>query len=759
MSVRPSNVEQTSKRFNLRRRLCLAAAALVGGSIAFQVANSGGESAPELEPAVHTETLAFLGSSNTRAIKKNKGKRYGVSQQQTFQDVIGNLRQYHYRDLKLDDNFSKNFFDAYLEDLDPGRQIFLKGDIDTFSKFQSSFDEMFRKGDLSIPYQIYDVYKSRLTQNLQRQIDRLDDSALKLTFTSSEFVETDRENSPWPKTIGELEKLWEKRADLGVLNLVLAGKEEKEARETVVKRYKNQLRRIEQQQDDDVYEIFVNAVTGLYGPHTNYLGPRESENFDIQMRLSLEGIGAVLQSEDEYVKVVRLVFGGPAQKQGQLKASDRIIGVAQGATGEMVDVVGWRLDEVVDLIRGDKGSTVVLNVLGANSAADEVAQKVRIVRDEVKLEDQAAKKAVIEVDGVKGKQKIGVINLPAFYSDFRGYQSRDPEYRSSTRDVAKLIKELQQEGVEGLVLDLRNNGGGSLREATQLTDLFIERGPVVQIRSASRRVDTSQRAKRPPLYNGPLVVLINRLSASASEIFAGAIQDYGRGVIVGSQSFGKGTVQTLGDLKFGKIKLTQSTFYRVSGDSTQHRGVLPDITMPDLFLKDEVGESTYDGALPWTQIPKARYKPVGSVKPYIPILSSNSDTRKAKDPDIQYLIDRRELNKSNQKRTQVSLNKAKRLEERDRRQLESMTIENRRRVAEGEMPLKDLSAYRKWLDDEEERLKEEENARNAKVSDPSQIPLDVKDDAVLAETSRIAADFARLLADQNRRSLASRKGQ
>ena len=723
----------------------------LAGFIALQVANSDGGVEAVTADAVVSASVQQHG------VKKSRKKRYDLSQQETFEDIIGNLRQYHYRDLNYNDQFSSDFLNAYLADLDPGRQIFLASDIATFRRFETSFDDMFQRGDLSVPYSIYDVYRTRLVANLKQQINRLGDSDTKLLFTGDDFVETDREDSPWPKTESELSALWAKRADLSVLNLVLAGKEQAEARKTITKRFKNQLRRVEQQTDADVYEIFVNSVTGLYGPHTNYLGPRESENFDIQMRLSLEGIGAVLQSEDEYVKVVRLVFGGPAQKQGQLKASDRIIGVSQGVNGEMVDVVGWRLDEVVDLIRGDKGSTVVLNVLGANSAADEAARPIRIVRDQVKLEDQAAKKAVIEVQGENGLQKIGVINLPAFYSDFRGYQSRDPQYRSSTRDVAKLITELQREGVQGLVLDLRNNGGGSLREATQLTDLFIERGPVVQIRSANRRVDTSQRAKRPPLYDGPLVVLINRLSASASEIFAGAIQDYGRGVIVGSQSFGKGTVQTLGDLKFGKIKLTQSTFYRVSGDSTQHRGVLPDIEMPDLFLPDEVGESTYDSALPWTQIPKARYKPMGNVKPYVPVLTQRSESRKRADADIQYLKDQRELSKKNQRRTRVSLNKAKRLQERDKRQLETLAIENKRRVAEGEKAIANLEAYRKWLDSEEERLKNEEDARNANVSDPSQIPLDVEDDAVLIETSRIAADFANLLQNQMGRAALAQK--
>ncbi|MCR6651466.1 MAG: carboxy terminal-processing peptidase [Cellvibrionaceae bacterium] len=474
-------------------------------------------------------------------------------------------------------------------------------------------------------------------------------------------------------------------------------------------------------------------MTVLYDPHTNYFSPRTSENFNINMSLQLEGIGAVLQSEDEHTKVVRLVAGGPADKQGQLKAADKIIGVGQGMEGEIVDVVGWRLDEVVDKIRGKKDTFVRLEVLTGDTAPKVVA----IRRGTVKLEDQAAQKAVIEISDGTRKRKVGVIDIPAFYHDFEAYRRGDQNFRSTTRDVAKLLRELQDDNVEGIILDLRNNGGGSLQEATMLTDLFIDQGPVVQIREADGRISQHNRSRSRALYRGPLIVMINRLSASASEIFAGAIQDYQRGIIVGSQSFGKGTVQLLSDLPEGQLKLTESKFYRVSGDSTQHRGIIPDISLPMLIDQDEVGESAYPTALPWDQIAAAKHGKYFDFSQMLPTLDQLHRERSEKDPDIILLQEQVALMQRNKARTQVSLNEQTRIKEKEDLEREQMLMENKRRSAKGLKPFENLEAYRDY--------EKEEESNAEKVAAETTRTIDTEADALLNEAGYILLDLVELM--------------
>jgi len=462
----------------------------------------------------------------------------------------------------------------------------------------------------------------------------------------------------------------------------MTGKTIAEAKKTLTRRFNNQLTRISQQDGADAFEVVINSLTLLYDPHTSYLAPRTLENFNISMSLSLEGIGAVLQAEDEYTKVVRLIAAGPADKQGELKPADKITAVGQGLDGEMVDVVGWRLDEVVKLIRGPKNTTVRLDVLDAN-AGDGSSKTIRISRGKVKLEEQAAKKSTLELTDGEKVYKLGVIDVPAFYIDFEAYRKRDPNFKSTTRDVAKLVMELQAENVDGIVLDLRNNGGGSLQEATTLTDLFIDPGPVVQIRQTNERISRHYQSRGNAIYRGPLVVLINRLSASASEIFAGAIQDYNRGLIVGVQSFGKGTVQSLTPVKEGQLKITESKFYRVSGDSTQHRGVIPDIALPALVDLDVVGESSYDNALPWDQIhaaPHNRYYDLHSV---IPTLEAQHQERVKDDPDFVYLLNQLSIIEDNRDVKTLSLMESKRVEEKSVLENKNLANENQRRSAKG----------------------------------------------------------------------------
>lgn len=651
----------------------------------------------------------------------------------TTRKLVEMLTSRHYRDRAVNDDLSEAFLEKYLESLDPARMFFLAGDIEEFLKHKHKFDDDFKSGDLNYGFTIYERYRQRLTDRLADVIAKLENPEVKFAFDKDELVEVDRESSPWPTTAKDADELWDKRLRLSLLNQKLSGKEPEKARTTLLKRYKNQLNRVEQQSAADVYESLINSLTLLYDPHTNYFSPRTSENFNINMSLSLEGIGAVLQSEDEHTKVVRLVAGGPAHKQGQLKPADKIVGVGQGKDGEVVDVVGWRLDEVVDLIRGKKGSTVRLEVLTEASESKIIAIK----RDQVKLEDQAAQKAVLEVKDGESSYKVGVIDIPAFYIDFKAARAGDPNYRSTTRDVARLVSELKAEGVTGIVLDLRNNGGGSLQEATQLTDLFIDQGPVVQIRSSDGRVARDHRAYSTALYSGPLVVMINRLSASASEIFAGAIQDYNRGLIVGSQSFGKGTVQLLTRMPEGELKLTESKFYRVSGESTQHRGVVPDINMPVIVDHDEVGESAYDNALPWDTIHAAAHARYFDFLKLLPELTLKHNLRIKDDPDFIYIKEQFDLKRKNAEQTHISLNEKKRQTEKELLEQQALAIENKRRKAKGEQLFKTVKEYKDFQDAEEEKQNANYGSKDSQI--------DVKDDAMLTEAGHILIDLARAL--------------
>ena len=477
----------------------------------------------------------------------------------------------------------------------------------------------------------------------------------------------------------------------------------------------------------------ANALTMLYDPHTNYWSPRTSENFNINMRLSLEGIGAVLQSDEEYTKVVRLVAGGPADKQGQLKPTDRITGVGQGDSGEVVDVVGWRLDEVVDLIRGPKNTVVKLQVSSADSKESKL---IRINRGRVKLEDQAASAEVLELSDGSDMYKIGVIDLPTFYVDFDAQRQRKIDYKSSSNDVARLLRDLMRQDVDGVVLDLRDNGGGSLQEAVNLTDLFINQGPVVQIRNPDDRINRHNRSRFKALYDGPLVVLVNRLSASASEIFAGAIQDYNRGIIVGAQTFGKGTVQSVNPLVEGGLKITESKFYRVSGDSTQHRGVIPDIAIPLLIDPEEVGESAYENALPWDKIHPVPHSEYFDFSAVLPVILNLHKKRTESDPDFNYLLDQIGIMEKNKRKKSISLNEKIREQEKKDIELEAMNIENKRRVAKKLVPYKTIEEYRK--------AEEEDEEAEQQVAIGNEDKIDVDGDTVLIETGSILVDMIRL---------------
>lgn len=675
--------------------------------------------------------------ATTAAVDAPSKLKYDSKQSATAVEVVYRLYAGHYNKRRVDDALSEDFLERYLTMLDPSRMYLYKKDVDGLKAHTMKFDDYFREGNLDVAYQIYAMYQARVKSRLQNLIDTLEDETVEYKFTGNDEINLDREEAPWATSISESDELWHKRIKWSLLSLKMAGKTIEEARETVAKRYKNQLNRVNQEKSEDVFEVVLNALTVLFDPHTNYWLPRTTENFNINMSKSLEGIGAVLQTEDEFTKIVRLVTGGPADREGKLKAADRIVAVGQGNMGEMVDIVGWRLDDVVKLIRGPKNTVVRLDVLPSGEGVGGTTTTISINRGKVTLEDQAAQKAILELPGEKEVRKLGVIHLPDFYIDFDAASRRDPNYKSSTRDVKRLIDELKTENIDGMILDLRNNGGGSLQEATMLTDLFIDRGVVVQIKSSDGRVGRHNQARMQPAYDGPLVVLINRLSASASEIFAGAIQDYGRGLIIGSQSFGKGTVQSVKDLKHGHLKITESKFYRVSGDSTQHRGVIPDIRFPSLIDVEEVGESAYENALPWDQIhavPHTRYNNFSVV---IPALKAKHLKRISDDPDFNYLINRIDFIKENQKRTTLSLNEKRRQERKDSLELTSMQLENTRLIAKGMEPYKDLKDF---------RTKEKEKESDSQAYKPNKI--DVDGDTLLIESGNILIDMVDINAAQ-----------
>ncbi len=608
----------------------------------------------------------------------------------TAKSIIRKLKFRHYRSFKLDDSMSSKIFDRYLADLDRNRSYFLQSDIDAFEVYRYQIDDALQDAEMAPAYAIFNRYQQRLVERLVFAIQRLEHDIEKVDFTVDEEVEIDRSDAQWPKTIEELNDLWRRQLKAALLSLKLAGKSLDEAAKTLDKRYRSQLNRTRQTASEDVFQIYMNSLAKTLDPHTQYFSPRSMENFNINMSLSLEGIGAVLQFEDEFIKIVRLVVGGPAEKSGQLKPGDRIAGVAQGDGGEMVDVVGWRIDEVVQLIRGPKGTVVRMDIIPVDSNDNHTTRMVRIVRNKVRLEEQAAQKKVLDIEREGRKYKIGVIDVPTFYADFRAMNAGETDYRSTTSDVKRLLRELMAVQVDGLVIDLRDNGGGSLQEASTMTGLFIDRGPTVLVRSASGRINLLKDYQAGVLYSGPLVVLVNRLSASASEIFAGAIQDYQRGIVIGEQTYGKGTVQALLSLDRGQLKSTTAKFYRVSGASTQHKGVMPDLYYPSLYDSEKIGESALEGAMPWDTIKGAKHDDFLNLAPYIPELARRYHQRMAADPDYEYLLARRtQLEKMRLKNT-LSLNESIRREERQEDEAWRLAVENKRRVAKNMKPLEKL---------------------------------------------------------------------
>jgi len=585
----------------------------------------------------------------------------------TLQSTVVMLRKQHYEDIAIDDEFSKLWLDEYLDFLDPSKSYLTQTDIEQFnSTYADQLDDYAARGDLEAAEAIYELYRERAVSQLEILLDTLEDPEWAFDYSSNDVLPTDRDDYEWPATVEDARANAMRRLTLLMLNLKLADRTEEESREQLTRRYMSQLASIKQQKTQQVLDMYLNALGHVYDPHTDYFSPRDSENFEINMSLSLEGIGAVLQKEDEYTKVVSVVPGGPADKQGQLKAADRIVAIGEGSDCEFIDIVGWRLDEVVDRIRGAKGTSVRLKVIPSDEEnLSEEYNIIPIVRDKVALEDNAAKGEMIQVESQGETFNLGVIDIPSFYLDINGMRNRDPEYRSTTRDVKQILDGFMADGVDGVIIDLRQNGGGSLLEAATLTDLFVDPGPVVQIRDQNDRIYRNHRARSRAYYTGPMMVLIDRLSASASEIFAGAIQDYSRGLIVGSQSFGKGTVQSVQSLPSGQLKLTESKFYRISGDSTQHKGVVPDIKLPGLFNPLDIGESSYLNALGWDQIRGIPHRRYDDYREFIDQLLQSHEQRMQTNADMQYLVGTIALAEERRSQKTVSLNEQRRIAERE----------------------------------------------------------------------------------------------
>jgi carboxyl-terminal processing protease len=548
-----------------------------------------------------------------------------------------------------------------------------------------------------------------------------------MKFDAEETFRTDRKDIPWPHSEAEMQELWRKRLKSNVISLKLADKSLEEIQETLLRRYRNQLKRVQQNSADDAFEIYINSLALSVDPHTQYFSPHRTENFNINMSLSLEGIGAVLRTEDEYTKVVRLIPGGPAERSKLLKPSDRIIGVAQGEAGEMIDIVGWRLDEVVNKIRGPKGTLVRLDIIPVDVSDADQTKTINIVRDKVKLEEQAAKKEIIEVNRDLKRYKIGIIDIPTFYADFKGMHSGNPNYKSTTKDVQKLLLELKQERIDGVIIDLRDNGGGSLQEANTLAGLFIGLGPSVQVKNSKGHIDIIRDQDPQLVYSGPLVVLVNRMSASASEIFAGAIQDYQRGIVIGEQTFGKGTVQSLFPLSKGQLKVTTAKYYRISGQSTQHKGIIPDLQYPSLYNVEKIGEDSLSGALAWDKINSIPYQTYYKIDEVMPLLEDMHEARNKMSPDYQYFLDRRQRNIEMGQKKQISLSEKTRKKERAELDHWRLELENTLRLGKGEPLLEKLSDLK-----DEELMGHQEQEVN-------------KNDPLLIEAGEVMVDFIKYL--------------
>ncbi|RFZ93073.1 tail-specific protease [Mucilaginibacter conchicola] len=622
------------------------------------------------------------------------------------------ITDYNYKKVPLNDSVSSVIFDRYVKKLDENHNYLTQGDIKNFEQFRNILDDDIKAGNLNSVFYIFNIFQKRYNEYVNFSVAELNKN---FDFTKNESYTYDRDSLPWAKSDAELHELWAKRVKYDLLNLKLTGKELAANKETLKKRYTNILSQSNKLSNQDVFQAFMDAFTEAIDPHTNYFNPSNAANFNIDMSRSLEGIGASLLSENEYVTIKNVTPGGPADKSKLVNADDRIVAVAQGKTGEWQDIVGWRIDNAIALIRGPKGTTVRLQLLAKSAPATAKPRVIELVREKIILKDISAKKDIRTYDSNGKKVRIGVISIPAFYLDFADYKAGNPNYKSTTRDVKLILDSLKKENVEGVVIDLRQNGGGSLMEAIELTGLFIKTGPVVQVRDARNQIEVDKDEDEDITYSGPLAVVVDRFSASASEIFSGAIQDYGRGLIVGTQTYGKGSVQNAIDLdkvitpslkdklmalakpktvatgsqnKFGQLNLTIAKFYRISGNSTQHKGVIPDVQFPSIIPLDKYGEDTEPSAMPFDVIAKTPFTSVGNFATVIPQLRKLHDERMNASQSYKYLLEDIQESKKQEAEKSITLNEAELKKQRDTDEQKAFDRNNLRRVALGLRPLK-----------------------------------------------------------------------
>ena len=615
------------------------------------------------------------------------------------------LTTYHYKKTELNDELSSSIFTNYFDNLDQNKNYFINSDIETFDKFRYVIDDAIKNKDISLAYEIFKKYRNRVEERINFALEIVN---YNFDFSIEESFRFDRRDDNWLNNISDLDELWRKRVKNDVLNLKLAGKNTKEIKKTLSERYNRILSTTLQLDSNDVFQTFINAYTTSIEPHTAYFSPRISENFDISMRLSLEGIGAVLRAESEYTQVVRIITGGPADLDGRLGADDRIISVGQNTDGEMVDVIGWRLDDVVDLIRGPKNTMLKLEVLPKGSGIEGPTQIITLTRDKIKLEEQDASSSIIDIP--ETNTKIGVIELPAFYIDFAAQAAGQNDYKSTSRDVRKLISVMMEKKIDGLIIDLRGNGGGSLAEALELTGFFIDEGPVVQTKDATGRIEINYDPQPGIVYPGPLAVLVDRDSASASEIFAGAIQDYRRGIIIGETTFGKGTVQNVIDLNrfiqkneedYGRLKTTIAQFFRISGSSNQYKGVVPDIIFPTTKYSDKnLGERAYENALPWDKVKPAKYYTTNAPTEIFDDVKKQHESRIKKNKLFQLILNDINSKQKNSIKKEISLLETERKLEREKNEETKVDIENIMRQEKGLPPLDNSKNISETLDEE-----------------------------------------------------------
>lgn len=644
-----------------------------------------------------------------------------IQQSIEAKSVVELIENFHYKKVVIDDAISSLIFDDYLKSLDPGKSYFLQSDIVDFEKYRNTLDDDTRTGDLSVAFYIFNVYQKRFNDRVAFALKQIDK---KFDFTTNDIYTFDREKMPWLKSQAESDDLWAKRIKYEILNLKITGTDPEKVAETLKSRYTNQVAQSSKFNNQDVFQIFMNSLTGSVETHTSYFVPTRAQDFNEDLARTFEGIGARLQLDNEVVKIMEIIPGGPAFKAKTLDVGDRIIAVGQGKDGEFVDVIGWRLDVTVTKIKGPKGTIVRLKIIPAGQEMSSTPKIVTLVRDKVVLEDQSAKRITKTVTSGGKSYKVGIIQLPAFYADFRAMQAGDKNYKSTTRDVKMLLDSLKKENVDAVILDLRSNGGGSLPEAISLTGLFIPKGPVVQVRDRRNKVEIDEDEDPTVAWSGPLGVMVDRFSASASEIFAGAIQDYGRGIIIGNQTYGKGTVQqginmerVIGPAdklmlkaaqtannnnggggvtaktipgankgtvpEFGQINLTMAKFYRVNGSSTQHKGVIPDIEFPTVFPKDKYGESSEPRALPWDTIDPSNFTSVANLSNTRVELKKLHDHRMNASFEFKNLQEDIAEYAKRDAETSITLNEAQLKKERDAQDAKSVARENQRRVAKG----------------------------------------------------------------------------